>query len=60
MFNKIMERVQKDGFYQTREEYLEELEWSQELERHLYDELYECVESSSAMIEAALSKISAA
>jgi hypothetical protein len=59
MFNKKIIKGQK-SFYQSREEYLEEIECSQTLEDFLYDEIYECVESSSALIEAALATITAA
>ena len=59
MFNTKILKGEKN-FYQSREEYLEELECSQTLEGFLYDEVYECVESSSALIEAALANIAAA
>jgi|GEM_PF-3402249 len=55
MIDKITNLIQRQEFYQTREQYLEELEFSQELEKHLYDPADDSVEYSSTLLEAALS-----
>jgi len=54
MIDRITDLFQRGSFYQTRTQYLEELEFSQALEEYLYDPADESVEYSSAILEAAI------
>ena len=44
----------KNGFFQTNEEYAEEVKCSELLHYFLYDEVWECVEASSRLLESVL------
>ena len=41
----------REPFFQTREEYLEEVECSALLHEHLFDEVWESIEASSVLLE---------